>query len=426
MSSSPRNRRRRPRGALAAVVAFFAVAGAIAYRVVEGTRVPGNPSFPRWAFCDFRTVVYYPGVSFLAGGNPYDAPAFTRMYPVPVNFPLYSPLVILMHLPFALLPITASAIAYFLTILGLTLLVALMALRFAGCTPTVARIFGTGALLLLSRPGQANLTLGQVAATATAACYAALWWSRSRPWLAAAGLAVATFKPTFGGPLVLLLLARGDWGAVARGLAIAAVATAGPALTVVARAGGPLAMLHLITSAQGTWSALPENAASASIIRLDVGALVGRLLGRSPSAPALIALAVALLATAGLAIRRLDPREADAWRLSAALACVAILLSGYHQAYDALLLALPATALVAGRWAPAAVATRGARGFLLAALTIPAVNYVGTYALLPRLPASHGFWVVATSANGAALLGAFVAYAWVALRVPVGQPGSAR
>src|SRR5581483_2724487 len=180
VSSSTPSRRRRSGGALLGAAAFFAVAGAIAYRAVEWTRVYGHP-WSRWAFCDFRTVVYYPAVAFLAGDNPYDAAAFTRTYPAPFEFPPYSPLTILLHLPFALLPVGAAAVAYFATILGLTLAIAAMALRLGGLAATVPRIFVVGTLALLSRPGQANLIGGQVAATATVACYTALWWSRSRP-----------------------------------------------------------------------------------------------------------------------------------------------------------------------------------------------------------------------------------------------------
>jgi hypothetical protein len=416
VSSSTPSRRRRPGGALLGAAAFFAVAGAIAYRAVERTRVYGHPFLSRWAFCDFRTAVYYPAVAFLAGDNPYDAAAFTRTYPVPVNFPPYSPLTILLHLPFALLPVGAAAVAYFATILGLTLVIAAMALRLGGLAATVPRIFVVGALVLLSRPGQANLTLGQVAATATVACYTALGWSRSRPWLAATGLAVATFKPTFGGPLGLLMLARGDGGVVLRGLALAAAATAWPALTVVARAGGPAAFAHLVTAAETAWATRPENAASTSIIRLDTAALIGRLLGHPPSAPVLVILAAAVLGTAGLTVRRLGARDAPTWRLSAAVVCVAILLSSYHQAYDGLLLTLPVAALVAGRWAPPSVAAPAARAALLALLLIPAVNYVGTFAVLPHLPASHALWVAATAANGAALLAAFAIYTLLAFR----------
>src|SRR5581483_4704946 len=107
VSSSTPSRRRRSGGALLGAAAFFAVAGAIAYRAVEWTRVYGHP-WSRWAFCDFRTVVYYPAVAFLAGDNPYDAAAFTRTYPAPFEFPPYSPLTILLHLPFALLPVGAA------------------------------------------------------------------------------------------------------------------------------------------------------------------------------------------------------------------------------------------------------------------------------------------------------------------------------
>jgi len=62
------------------------------------------------------------------------------------------------------------------------------------------------------------------------------------------------------------------------------------------------------------------------------------------------------------------------------------------------------------------LAAPAARTILLALLVIPAVNYMGTYSLLPHVSPSSGWWLAATSANSASLLAAFAVYALLAFR----------
>ena len=48
---------------------------------------------------DFRDAVYYPVVALRDHVNPYDAGMYFRHYPVGQEFPLYTPVHLLLHLP---------------------------------------------------------------------------------------------------------------------------------------------------------------------------------------------------------------------------------------------------------------------------------------------------------------------------------------
>jgi hypothetical protein len=160
-----------------------------------------------------------------------------------------------------------------------------------------------------------------------------------------------------------------------------------------------------------------------SIIRIDLGGLIGRFRVAPPGAAIGTLVALVVLGVAGWACLRLRGRENDPARtLSLGLACFAILLCVYHQAYDAVLLALPAAALLTpvpapgAPGAPPAGATAAAgrlRGLLLALLAVPAFNYLATHTLMNRLDPPRLVWLVVTSANGAAIVLAFAL--WLAM-----------
>src|SRR5262249_57464168 len=89
---------------------------------------------------------------------------------------------------------------------------------------TAASLRGLTAVLLLSRPGQMNLLLGQVSAQVAIGAYVALRWARTRPVLASLALALSTLKPTYGVPLAaLMLFGRGDVATVVGGAAASLV-----------------------------------------------------------------------------------------------------------------------------------------------------------------------------------------------------------
>src|SRR5262249_7972661 len=132
-----------------------------------------------------------------------------------------------------------------------------------------------------------------------------------------------------------------------------------------------------------------ETYSGASVLALDGGAFVERLLGRTPGAAlggVELAVTLLLLGFAVLAIVRCDASGGRSSRFTPiTISCLTVLLAVHHQSYDAILLILPATALATGRWAPRLPILGGAtRWVLCALLLVPFVNYAASYAFIDR------------------------------------------
>jgi Glycosyltransferase family 87 len=403
------------RRTLLAVAAFLAVTGLLTWREVTHLNIPGRPDDAHWGMQDFRDAVYYPVVALLDGANPYDIHHQRETYPVGIKFPPYSPVTLALHLPLGLLPFEAAEAAYFLLTLVLVLVVARVSLEASGVEPRAERVFALATLVLLTRPGHQNLLVGQVTLEVVLGTYLALRWAFARPWLAGLGVAVATLKPTYGGPLVLLLLARGAFRATAIGVAIGGIVSAVVALVLAHAAGGLVPLLGSLLENLNDPATVPGFRPAESLWRIDTLALVARPLGRSPRALVSGVIGLGVLALAGLAIARL-PDDARGRHLFAALACLGILTCTYHQSYDLLLLTMPITMLATGM--PLGTSRRAIRGLLLALLALPCANYVVTQTTLDRFAVSHPTWVALASINGASLavaLALYMALAWRSL-----------
>jgi hypothetical protein len=390
---------------LLVAVAFATVVAALGYRAWSLLNVPGHPDGAHWTLQDFRDAIYYPARAFLEGGNPYDHAAYLRAHPVGQVFAPYAPAVLLLYLPFALLPFAAAEALYFGLTVALTVVLARLALALngvgAGLVPTLA----LATALLASRPGQQNLLLGQCTAHVAIGCMLALRFAGERPWLGGLGLALALLKPHFGVPLAALLLCRRDVRAVAVGVGAVALASALPLAVLVVRAGGVGAFAQTIVANVSSLDANPTGHVLSGWARLDAPYLAARLLGRAPGAGAELAIGAGVLGLGGLALRRLAARGVPpAHPLATGVASLAVLLSVYHQAYDALLLALPLVGLCV---APAP--GRGARTLLAVLLAVPAVNYLATWSAIGALGIAGEAWRLVTAVNGAALATAFAA-----------------
>ncbi len=408
-----------------ALDAFLLATGMVAVRTAKLLNIEGEPLATRhYGLQDFRDNVYYPPVAYLDGRNPWDWNDYRTRYPVARPFPPYTPIFVGLHMPLAALPYDAAEAAFFAVNAALLVAVAIVALRGAGVKVTGARALAIATLLVLSRPGHQTLFLGQVAPLMTLATGLALVHASARPTLASVGLLLACAKPTYGVPLALLLLARGDDRVALHGGALAAGVGGALAIAPARVAGGWLALLE---SARSGLAYMAANDASfgesTSVIRIDIASLVGRALGRPPSAFVSALITVSVLGLAALAVRRLRSVEPSGPRpLSAGVVVLALLLSLYHQAYDALLLVLPALAL------GAAIFPRGARIAseplcripsawklaVLACLLVPAANYFSSSTLIRQLQPGHFAWLAVTGANGIATTAAFAMWLWLA------------
>jgi hypothetical protein len=261
--------------------------------------------------------------------------------------------------------------------------------------------------ILISQPGQWNLFLGQCAAPIAVAVYAALHFARRRPWLGGLCFAVASFKPTTGAPLALLMLARGDRRAVLIGVVLAAAVGGLLAVPIVHGAGGAGAFLASLSGNYAAFAADPTAAADTSPYRVDVAALVSRLLGRPVSVGVEIALMLTVLGLSAAALRRLAKSDDDQDRLlSASLVCVALLVCVYHQSYEGLLLTLPLL-VTAHRCLAGDARVSRRHWLLLCAAAVPAGNYLIMGNVVGRMATGGTTWLVATSLDGVALLVAF-------------------
>jgi len=405
------------RGALA-VVLFVCVTAAIGHLTASRLNVPGVPHSGNAGLQDFRDTFYYPVVSFLEGNNPYDPFSHVRIYPVGNSFPLYLPLTLVVHLPFGLLPFTTAELVYFLVTAALMPLLAYLSLRLCRLGVSIGSVFGLASLMLLSRPGEWNLFLGQCAATMAIATYAAFYFRGRRFWLGAVGVAVASLKPTFGIPLAVLLLAKRAGRTVLAGLLIAAGISTGAAAILVHNAGGLAPFWASLGASQLDFGADPQVNPATSDYRVDAVAFVARFLGHPLGLMGEMGILIGILGVAAVCVSRLERVGDGAARfLSASLICVAMLTCTYHQTYDLLLLALPLTAVAMERCPVLTSGSARIHALLLASLAVPAFNYLVSDSVLSHVRPGGGWWLAVTSLNGGALIVAFGLYVGLALRV---------
>jgi hypothetical protein len=399
---------------LVVCAAFVAVTGLSVWRVVRNLHDPAIDSIDAQALVDFHNAIYYPALGFREGINPYSK-AYADQYPVNRQYPLYSPSSLLLYYPFALLPLSAANVVYFVISFGLVLALAASVLAICRIPLTMVNLLGLATLILLSRPGHINLVLGQITVPIVIAAAWALELARRRPYLSAIALALTTIKPTFGVPLVWFMFCRRDYRALFVGVTIAAVAAIAGAAPIIAHEG----LEGFVESLRGSQSLHEDDpviVATTSWTRLDALSVIGRFMDTQPGAAAELAIAAVCLLVAGAAVFRTSNSEAGIGgdSLSTLIISTATLACIYHSMYDALLLVLPWVGVMFGRlrrqiptWA---------LPILWLLLTIPAANYLSTRTAIERFGIEGTAWTLVTSVNGIAVLAALVLSIGLAFR----------
>lgn len=412
----------------AAFVLFMALVALWGARTQSVLSIPDElDRQDRWGMEDYRDAGYYPVRAMFSGVNPYHTTRFLESYPVRQVFPLYSPAMLLVNSPFALFSLGTAQRLYFLVSVLLIPVFALLLLRSAGVEAGPARVLWMSAFVTAGRPMYSNLTLGQSAIFIAIGVLMALHYGREKPILGGIGLAIATLKPTFGIPLALLLLVRRDYRTVLTGIGIGATAALIPVAVLTATAGGVAGWFEAIPDNLRHFSSHPANALdTASWGRIDASVVLVRLLGISQFPGFGLTVAIGGLGAAALAIRRLAHTGVSGWSssLANAIICFAVLVSVFHQSYDALILALPLTLAAAGSHGSWGATPRAMRLVLIALLGGLWFNYLTTNVGLGVAglePWSAG-WRLATSLNSLALLISFSVCLVMVRRADLFQP----
>ena len=406
-------------GLVLATTAFVAALALALVRVTSLSRLGGlRLSAVDWTLIDFRGNVYYPVRAFVEGANPYDKLPYLARYPgAPEGFPPFLPSTLLIHLPFGFMPLGVAQVSYVGLASILLVVLTRVALRANGESSWTATM-AAAAVIVLSRPGQWSLLLGQVVFQAVLASWTALNYARRTPWVSGLALGVATFKPTFGLPLAALMLARGDFKAVGVGALSGFTLNLIPAAILAYRSGGFPFYLQSHASAYSGWTGWGEYALINSLYRIDLVALAGRVAARRLAGTEKLVILVIVVTVAALLVRRLrrSGTTSNYQPLSDAIICMAVLLCVHHMDYDLLLLVLPLVALVYRR-VPGLLEGRRVRGVTLGLFAVLALNYVSTRWVLDRLAVQPVTTWLLVSINSVVLLLIFIIYAVAAWRV---------
>jgi Glycosyltransferase family 87 len=359
---------------------------------------------------DFYDNVYYPVRAFMNGEDPYNAEQFTARYPVAFPYALHAPINLLLHVPFGLLSLRAAGIAYFVLSALLVLALAYMVLRLANVPPDGAKVFFLAGMILLTRAGHWNLVLGQRGIFLTLATCMALLYARDAPYLSGFALALSMVKPTWGVPLALLMVPCGYGRAVTIGIVLSALVNIPVFGLLAAKEGGLSSFGNVLLAGHEAWETMPGYDPATSYARVDLAATVSRFLGYSLSQLEQAVLTVAILLSAALVLRVLARQANSGSRnLSVGIICLGMLLAGYHNGYDVVLLIAPFVAVVVHglpeQWGGVAF-----RRTLIWLFAIPALNWVASDSVLTAWRPSHGLWLLVTSVNGVCVTALFSGY----------------
>ena len=394
--------------------------------------IPGDPKksdrIGRNGLADFQDVIYYPLQAVRDGVNPYDcgtdplpdgSPRYRQRYPVLNLFPLYSPLLFALYYPFSFGDFVFSGVVYMAFNVGLLLWLAYVCWRIAGRRPNLGQTTLLTSVMLATLAGRANFLGGETAIPLALASLGALRLSPGQPWLAGLALAVTSFKPTFGLPLGILLLACGHYRTVAIGWSIGLVVGIVGLLLIFSRSGDLARMPEILLRNQQVLESDPDVDAQLSATRVDTAGAIecwSPLKGRGIQlAASLLVLCVAAGALFQLRTVHAHP-EVEA--LTTAIVALSTISSIYHLKYDAVLLwaAIAGVALAPQAYWPHA--SRRWRWVVASLLFTPMINVLGTHAVSQQLPYwfpgltelpvawRNFFWTVVCTLNGLALLAA--------------------
>ncbi len=386
----------------------------------------------RNGLADFRDVVYYPSRAVREGVNPYDCRTAIRedgslpyrlRYPILNAFPLYSPLVLVLFVPWSFGAFKLAALAWVVFHLLLLVVFSYFCWHAAGVRPTICQVCVFASCLLASQFGRANFIGGDTALPLAILSLAAVFFADRHPYLAAFALALTSFKPTFGLPLGILLLAAGYYRTVLVGWALGgSIAVIG--LVVIFSQSGDLAeMPAILRHNQAVLESDPDAHALTSPVRIDSAGALQKLMPIQGNGASLIAsLIVFTIAGCGLFYLRSWVAHPPAKLLQMAIVCVATVAALFHVTYDGLLIGA-AIACVALAPANQVLNNIASRRFVAALLIFPMVNVLGTDTVvalkakyLPWLAESgsafaSASWTFICMANGLCLLIALVAMA---------------
>lgn len=397
-------------------------------RIYARYQTPGPFNAARQGFCDFHNGIYFPALAFSRQVSPYSQ-GYADTYPVARQVPPYSPLIIALHVPFGLTPLSVAEVSYFLFMIGCVIAIAWILVRDTTDLPksTVwSNLWPVVALIIWSRPGHVTLFNGYFTFELVLGTLVALSAARTRPWLAAIGIAIASGKPTYFLPLVTLMFARGDYAAVFRGTFLATIGGLASMLWISGFSlDGVTRIVRDVMGGQNVHMNDPFESPVTNWTRIDIASVIAKVLNRDVDEWVQVGCMIFLLALPAWLLwkNRLRFRQGGATDLSGSLILIASIPAIYHHAYDALLLMAPIVGWAGMRW-DEAQRNRRLDFAIVLLLLVPIFNPFSTFAFLQRFDVNLFVYQIVTSSNAVAIFVGAVLMLWriSRLQCPESQP----
>ncbi|MFG0287002.1 MAG: glycosyltransferase family 87 protein [Rhodopirellula sp. JB044] len=401
--------RNRPLAILATIMLTIGLCGTV-YRTIKKYQVPGPFTPDKQGLCDFHNGIYFPTRAVLAGESPY-SDAYAAKYPVARQIPFFSPVILLLHAPLAILPLHLGEALNMLLQIAILFAIAGLVAHAAGFRYRLDVALAVAAVLIFTRGGHITLFNGYFTFQLVLATFLSVAWAERRPISSAWMLMIVSAKPTYILPLGFLMLARGNVRALTYG-AILSIAAAVLPLGWIAyhEGGGNLGegvsiLIDQIVDTQEVHRSMEDESPVFSWTRLDLFAIVAKWAGNDPGdLPHLLAM-FGLLAFPMLVLYRRMRRGFDdgiaGW--TGAILMLGLLVSLYHQSYDSLLLTAPIAGAIGLRLSAWRDLNGWVRWSLIALMALPAFNYLSTRTFLNRFEMSETTTRIFTSLNGVSL-----------------------
>ena len=369
-------------------VAFVTLVIFFAIRLYGARPVPGQVELERWAGQSFRDVLYYPALSLTQGVNPYnstvdDADDYMNLYPVADHFPLYTPLVLALGVPLSWLQVNVSLAVYFALTIACLLALSRVTLKLAGGPVGWGTMFAVAGMTLMTDPGRSAVNSGQLAIPLSLATLLMMCWGGRSDALAGVSGMVALAKPTFGGPMALIMLiGTQHWRAVLLALLWGGLSVLVGGAVVFSLTDGLnfQAVGDVVRGNLNHFHDDPVVLTSNNFARIEIVAAVEYVLRQETPSWLSPLIAIVVVVVTGTAMRwgrsGMSTTDMSNWVASpmGALAIVAFYICYYHNVYDLVLLAMPLTALLCWRWNGFRNIRPVQRYVLLGLLSVPCWN----------------------------------------------------
>lgn len=346
--------------------------------LIAGTRAivqyqpPGKFDATRQGMCDFHNGIYFPTFAILQGVSPYSQ-AYADDFPVERPIPFFSPLILLVHSPLAVMPLRLAELVYFAIQIALIISISMLVCRalqerFESRLDEVPKfrklkwrdilstgwlrtfrwdwVMVTSALIVLSRGGHITLFDGYFTFELVLACFVAIHFADRRPWVSAFALAIVSAKPTFILPLGFLLLFRGQWKSILLGAGLSIVGALIPMLWLGWQVSdtdllqGCQQVIADISASQDIHRATEDELPLYSWTRIDSLAFVAKWLAIAPDEATHLIVMMFMLCPSVYLLWLRGRHHADDGLTgqTGVIIILTSLVSIYHQSYDALLL----------------------------------------------------------------------------------------